>query len=189
MDAHERQLVLDQLDSSEARLFELTDGLTPQQWHFSEAPGRWSIAENIEHAILFEQFLTGVIAKTLLQAAEPEKKMFAAAKEAAVFNIADGRASRFNAREVVRPTGRWPDATEMLAELRRTRAETVAFVMRLEGDLRGHFFAHVALGDLDCYQWLVVMAQHGERHARQIEQVKADPGFPPNNRHSVPGLA
>jgi hypothetical protein len=66
----------------------------------------------------------------------------------------------------------------MLAEFRATRAETRAFVVGLEGDLRGHFFAHVALGDLDCYQWLVVMAQHGERHARQIEQVKADPGYP-----------
>jgi hypothetical protein len=178
MDTQERQVVLDQLNASEARLVELTDGLTPEQWHFREMPARWSIAENVEHVILFEQFLRAVIVKTLQQVAEPEKKAFAAAKEAAVFNIANGRDTRFNAREVVRPTGRWADTGEMLAEFRRTRVETLAFVMGLEGDLRGHFFAHVALGDLDCYQWLVVVAQHGARHARQIEQVKADPGYP-----------
>ncbi len=178
MDAQERQVVLDQLDSSEARLLELTNDLTAEQWHFREAPERWSIAENVEHVILFDQFLRGVIVKTLEQPAEPEKKGFAAAKEAAVFHIANGRDTRFNAREVVRPTGRWADMSEMLAELRKTRAQTRAFVVGLEGGLREHFFAHVALGDLDCYQWLVVLAQHGERHAKQIEQVMADPGFP-----------
>jgi hypothetical protein len=178
MDTQERQVILNQLDLSQARLVELTDGLTPEQWHFRETPERWSIAENIEHVILFEEFLRGVIVKTLQQAAEPEKRAFAAAKEAAVFNIGNGRDTRFNAREVVRPTGRWADTGEMLAAFRKTRAETRTFAMGLEGDLRGHFFAHVALGDLDCYQWLVVMAQHGERHARQIEQVMADPGYP-----------
>lgn len=185
MEARERQLVLDQIASSEARLLELTDGLAPEQWQFRETPERWSIAENIEHVILFEQFLTGVIAKTLQQAAEPEKKAFAPAKEAAVLNIANGRDTRFNAREVVLPTGRWPDMGEMIAELRKTRAKTIAFVIGLEGDLRGHFFAHVALGDLDCYQWLVVMAQHGARHAKQIEQVMGDPGYPEGSTASM----
>jgi hypothetical protein len=178
MQPHERQLVLDQLASSEARLLALVSGLTPAQWHFRESPERWSIAENIEHVIAFEHFLTGVIVNVLQQPAEPEKKLHAPAKEPLVFNIANGRDTRFNAREAVRPRGRWPDTTEMLAEFRRTRAQTVAFVNSLGADLRSHFFAHVALGDLDCYQWLVVMAQHGARHALQIEQIKADPAYP-----------
>jgi len=178
MQQAERQVVLDQLASSEVRLLELVDGLTPAQWHFRESAERWSIAENIEHVIAFEHFLTGVIVNVLQQPAQPEKQSQAAAKEPLVFNIANGRDTRFNAREVVRPTGRWPDTAEMLAELRRTRAQTIAFVTGLDADLRSHFFAHVALGDLDCYQWLVVMAQHGARHAAQIEQIKADPGYP-----------
>ena len=178
MDAQERQVVLDQLDSSEARLLELTNGLTREQWHFREAPERWSIAENVEHVILFEQFVRGVIVKTLEQPAEQEKMASAAAKDSAVFHIANGRDTRFKAREVVRPTGRWPDTGEMLTEFQKTREETRAFVAELEGDLREHFFAHVALGDLDCYQWLVVLAQHGERHAKQIEQVKVDARYP-----------
>ena len=178
MESHERQLVLDQLTSSEARLLDLIANLTPQQWHFRESPERWSIAENIEHVILFENFLKGVIAKTLAEEAQPEKKPQAAAKEPLVFQIATGRHTKFNAREVVRPTGRWPEPTEMIAELQETRKRTLVFVAEIQGDLRSHFFAHVALGDLDCYQWLVVLAQHGARHAFQIEQIKADPAYP-----------
>jgi DinB superfamily len=178
MTTQERELVLEQLASSEARLLGLVEGLTAGQWGFREGAGRWSIAENVEHCILFEEFIRGVIARTLEQAAEPEKRSGAAAKEALVMGLAEGRATKFSAREVVRPVGTWVDMVEMVAEFKRTRARTVAFVEGLQGDLRGHFFPHVAFGDLDCYQWLVVLGQHGARHALQIEEIKQDAGYP-----------
>jgi hypothetical protein len=178
MDPHERQLILDQLATSEAHLLAFVAGLTPQQWNFREIPGRWSIAEILEHIIVFENFLKGVITRTLNEAPQPEKKPLAPAKEHHVFEIATNRTTKFTAREATRPTGRFPNPTEMVAEFRKTRAETITFVEQIHGDLRSHFFAHVALGDLDCYQWLVVMAQHASRHASQIEQIKADPAYP-----------
>jgi hypothetical protein len=166
------------LASSEARLLGLLEGLTAEQWGFREAVGRWSIAEIVEHCILFEEFIRGVIARTLEGPVEVEKMAGAVAKEALVFGVAEGRATKFSAREVVRPVGRWVDMGEMVAEFRRTRARTVAFVEEVQGDLRGHFFPHVAFGDLDCYQWLVVLGQHGLRHALQIEEIKRDAGYP-----------
>ena len=178
METHERQLVLDQLASSEARLLKLIGGLTPAQWIFRETPERWSIAENVEHLVLFEHFITGVIAKVMAQQAEPEKKSLAAAKEPLVLGLANARGVKFNARESVRPTGKWPDTTELVAELRKARAQTLAFAAETQAPLRDHFFAHIAFGDLDCYQWLVVVGQHTVRHTLQIEQIKADPAYP-----------
>lgn len=178
MEPHERELVLDQLIASEARLLELVDGLTPKQWNFRETPERWSIAENIEHVIVFENFIMEVIARVMAEPAEPEKKALAPAREPFVLRIANTRSTKFKAREAVRPVGRWPDTSEMIAELRKTRARTMAFVAETQADLRSHFFAHVALGDLDCYQWLVVMSLHGARHALQIEEIKADLAYP-----------
>jgi DinB superfamily len=178
VDHQERQLILDQLASSEKGLLDLVAGLTPQQWTFRETPDRWSIADNIEHVIVFEKFLRNVISKTLSEAPQPDKKPLAPAKEHHVFEIATNRTARFTAREATRPTGRFPNPTEMVTEFRKTHAETITFVNNLDGDLRSHFFAHVALADLDCYQWLVVLAQHGSRHALQIEQIKADPAYP-----------
>jgi hypothetical protein len=178
METHERQLVLDQLASSEARLLELMDGLTAEQWSFREAPERWSIAENIEHLIVFERFILEMIAKAMEGNEEPEKRALAAGKEPLVLGLANARSTRFNAREALRPVGRWTDTAEMVAELRRVRAQTLAFATETQADLRGHFFPHIAFGDLDCYQWLIVLGQHGARHALQIEEIKADPAYP-----------
>src|ERR1700760_4514785 len=178
MQALERQAVMDELASSEARLLELVRGLSEEQWSFRETPERWSIADNIEHLVVFEGFIRSVIAKTLQGEPEPEKKAEVGAKEPFVLGIANGRSNKLVAREVVCPTGRWPDRNELVSELQKTRAVTVAFVAQTEAKLRDHFFPHISLGDLDCYQWLVVVGQHSTRHAFQIEEVKADPGFP-----------
>jgi hypothetical protein len=178
MEALERQVVMDELASSEARLLELVRGLSEEQWSFRETPERWSIADNIEHLIVFEGFIRSAIAKALEGAAEPEKKTEVGAKEPFVLGIANGRSSKLIAREVVRPTGRWPDRNELALELQKTRAVTVAFVAETDAKLRDHFFPHISLGDLDCYQWLVVVGQHSTRHTFQIEEIKADPAFP-----------
>jgi DinB superfamily len=63
MEPEERRVVLEELASSEARLLQLVEGLTQEQWRFRETPERWSIAENIEHCVVFERFIMGVIAK------------------------------------------------------------------------------------------------------------------------------
>jgi hypothetical protein len=171
-------MVLEQLASSEARLLELVNGLTPEQWSFRETPERWSIAENIEHCILLEEFIRGAIGKALEASAEPDKRALAAGKEHLVLGLADARGIKFKAREIVRPVGRWTDTTVLVAELRKTRARTIAFAAETQAELRDHFFPHIAFGDLDCYQWLVVMGQHAMRHALQIEEIKADAEYP-----------
>jgi hypothetical protein len=178
MEPQERQLVLDQLASSEARVLALVADLTPQQWSFRESPERWSIAENIEHLIAFEGFIMGVIANALTEPEDPAKKALAPAKEPLVLGLANARDIKFNAREIVRPVGKWSDPTAMIPELRKARARTIAFAAETQADLRDHFFPHLAFGDLDCHQWLVIMAQHAARHALQIEQIKADPAYP-----------
>ena len=173
----ERQFVIDNLNSSEQRLLELVNGLSRAQWHFHESPERWSIAENVEHCILVEGAVTRVICAALNHPAEPEKKVAAPAKEPFVLGVA-GRVRKLEALEALRPTGRWPDAEEMVRKLRTLRAQSLAFAQQTDADLRNHFLPHQALGDLDCYQWMVVMALHGARHAAQIEAIKADPNYP-----------
>ncbi len=180
MEREERQSILQELASSEARLLELVHGLTREQWNFRESSERWSIAETVEHLVVFEKFINDVIVRVMAAPAEPEKKTFAAEKEPLVLGLANSRSTKLNAREVVLPTGQWPETAEMVVELRRGRAQTIAFAAETEADLRGHFFPHIAFGDLDCYQWLLAIAQHMARHALQIEEIKAHPAYPPS---------
>jgi hypothetical protein len=178
MTPQERAFVLEGLASSHSRLVALTSGLTAAQWHFREAPDRWSIAENIEHLILFERFILNTITSYLEHAAEPEKKELVAPKQALVLGLANARHIKFNAREIVRPTAHRLDPSELLTELRLARESTLAFASETQADLCGHFFSHVAWGDLDCYQWLLLLGQHSLRHALQIQQVMAHPVYP-----------
>jgi hypothetical protein len=179
MQTHERQLVIDKLKSSETLLLSLVKDLTPAQWNFHESPHRWSIAENIEHLVVFEHFMTEAVAKSLQAPQEPDKKHDAPAKEPHVLAIAGTRDSaKLIAREAVRPSGRWPDPAVLVAEFRKVRAQTIAFATDTQAHLRDHFFPHISLGDLDCYQWLVLLGQHSYRHALQIEEVKSAPAYP-----------
>jgi len=178
MQPPDRKLVLDQLASSETQVLLLVDHLTPAQWHFRESPNRWSIAENLEHLILFEAFIRSAIQRTLEAPPEPQKKSEAATKEPLVLGLATSRDTRFNAREIVRPTNRYSDPLKIIEEFRNTRAQTMAFATETQAPLRDHFFPHIAFGDLDGYQWLLVIAQHTVRHAAQVQQIKADPAFP-----------
>ena len=177
METHERQLVVDQFNSSEARLQELVKGLTPAQWVFRETPERWSIAEVIEHLIAVESRITRRIAKILEGPGEPEKRAGADGKDALVQTRGADRSTKFNAPEPVRPTGKF-NSSELMGEFRKTREQTLAFAVEIHSDLRSHFILHPAFGDLDCYQWLLLLGKHGHRHAEQIEEIKADPGYP-----------
>jgi uncharacterized damage-inducible protein DinB len=178
METQERQFAIDQLISSEARILQLVDDLSPAQWHFRETSDRWSIAEILEHLIVFENFIRTTVAQALQGPPEPEKKSLAATRESLVFSLPDTRSTKFTAREVARPTGRWPDTTELIAEFRSTRAQTLAFAVETQAAFRDHFYPHLVFGDLDCYQWLVLLGRHAYRHALQIEQIMADPKYP-----------
>jgi len=179
MEEHERQLVVNQLTASEERLLELVHGLTADQWVFRPAEGRWSIGECLEHVMRVENRVSGLIGKKLQEGTpEPEKQDPSRAKDALVAQALPDRTVRREAPEPVRPTGEWADADQLLAEFRKTRQKTTEFAATTQGDLRSHFLPHVALGELDCYQWLLVLSLHGARHAQQIEEIKAAPGFP-----------
>ena len=178
MTSEERRAAIELLDAGGARLVDLTAGLSTAQWHFQETPERWSIAGNIEHLVVFENFILGVVRDLLAQAPEPSRAVGMAEKERLVMAIGHARERKIPARDAMLPQGRWTDMQEMMEEFRGIRERVRTFAAGAQGDLRSHFFAHRSLGDLDAYQWLLVVGQHRARHALQIEQVMAHPNYP-----------
>ncbi len=178
MKIEEREFVVGELARSEARLVEVVRGMKAGQVNFRTGPERWSIAEVVEHLVVWESFMLGAIRGVLEAPAEPEKQASVAGRDALALGLATSRDKPLKSREAARPTGRWSDVSEMLAEFRVRRARTVEFAESVQADLRSHFFAHVTFGDLDCYQWLVVVGQHTLRHVAQIEEIKRDEAFP-----------
>jgi uncharacterized damage-inducible protein DinB len=178
MEDCERKLILDQLDASRQRLLTLVDGLTLEQWTFRPAEGRWSIGDCIEHVVQVENRLIGRVEKKLQEPPNPDQKPSAAVSDEALARMVPDRTNRFEAPEAARPLGRWTDPNDLLTQFHVTRARTCQFVEQTDADLRSHFMPHPVFGELDCFQWLLALSLHGERHARQIDEIKEADAFP-----------
>jgi hypothetical protein len=85
--------------------------------------------------------------------------------------------ARFQAPDILVPTGRWPD-DQLLNEFEAARRRPRDFASTTQADLRQHFFKHPIFGDLDLYQWLLLISAHCDRHCAQSEEVLATPGCP-----------
>jgi hypothetical protein len=175
MTSAERELALSQLAESRERLLRTAHGLSETQLTYKPGPDRWSVADLIEHLTVVETRVLGLIQQSLATAPDPSKQC-AMADKALVDDVA-GRLTRFQAPAFLAPTGRWP-VDQRVREFEAVRKQTIEFAASTNADLRRHFAAHPVFGELNCYQWLLLMGAHCHRHCAQSEEVKADAGFP-----------
>ena len=177
MNDQERKLAMEQLRVSQDRLLALVSGLTAEQWGFHPAEGRWSIADCLEHITRVENRILGII-QTKTQDPPQQVAPEVRQKDGFLLKVVPDRTDRRQAPEIARPIGQWTDAGALLAEFQKVREATSKLAAETSADLRSYIHPHGVFGELDCYQWLLLLGLHSERHARQIEEVKADPAFP-----------
>jgi hypothetical protein len=109
---------------------------------------------------------------------EPAAAKLSREKDALILRAMPDRSRKATAPEEVAPEGRFTDPEQAKAYFSIMRNMTASFVREAKDDLRAHGFKHFAFGDLDVYQWALLLGGHCERHTKQIEEVKADAGFP-----------
>jgi len=170
----EREQAISSLRDSRDRLLRTAHGLSPAQLRYKPAPDRWSVAECIEHIVVVESSILGSVEKTLQQAADSPKS--AIQDDVLVHRVVD-RTTRVKGPDRLMPTNRWPH-DQLVREFEAARKRTSEFAATTSADLRQAAFPHPMFGPLDCYQWLLLIAAHGERHRAQAEEVMADANFP-----------
>jgi hypothetical protein len=173
----DRTQLVDYLIRSQQLLEDATNGLRDEQWHYRPAPGRWSVADCVEHLALAERTISGVGERA--RAAPPVPPADAATvreRDARLRRLATDRTEKFSAPEPLVPTGLAPrDALRLFHE---RRSATIAFTRMSQRDLRGHAADHPLFKNADGFQWLLLAAAHVERHVQQIREIKAASGFP-----------
>ena len=158
------------------------EGLSAEQRSFRPAEDRWSIADCIEHITVVENFVLGNIQKMLQAPPEPARQDEVRGKEQVILERVPARERRVKGPAEVQPQCRWPEFEELVRQFEATRERSVRFSAVTQAELRHHFFPHPFLGLLDCYQWLLFLSAHCERHVRQMEEVKTAPGYPESAR-------
>ena len=175
--AEDRQKAADYLDQTRQDFLASISGLSEAQWKYKPAPDRWSIAEVAEHIALSEGTILGMISERILKGPAAPAGTEKVADEKVISTVTD-RSGKAQAPEMLKPTNQWATQAELVKAFEESRAKTIDYVKTTQDDLRGHAGPHPALGTIDGYQWVLLLSAHSARHTAQIEEVKADPGFP-----------
>lgn len=174
----QRTYAIDALSSTRHSLRQSVTDLSDAQINFKPDADRWSIAECVEHIALVESGIFGGIQKGMSYPANPEKRADVQHEDVFVIKAVRSRTVTLPAPDPFVPTGRYGSLAGSLRAFEEQRQVAIDYVTTVTDDLRTHYFRHIALGWLDCYQAILLLAAHSERHRKQIEEVKASPGFP-----------
>jgi hypothetical protein len=175
----ERDSALKSLQASRDAFLKSIAGLSEKQWRFKPAPDRWSVAEVSEHIAVSESTIFGMVqSKVMTSPADPSKRAEVAGKDELILTKVPDRSRKAQAPEILKPANRWATREELTKAFEDSRKATMDYVRTTNDDLRDHFGPHPLLGELDAYQWILLISAHCERHTKQIEEVKADPNFP-----------
>ena len=172
----DRDFAMSYLHATRKQVLDAVDGLTEAQWKFKQADDRWSVAQVLEHIVVTERALLGMVQKTASGPASPVPEA-SKVKDDDIMKMISSREKKVQAPEQLRPTGSLGTGASEIEQFRQTRDATINYVRTTNDDLRAHS-GKSPLGQVDCVQWLLYIGAHSERHLAQILEVKADPKFP-----------
>jgi hypothetical protein len=172
MTTGERQRLLAHLEMTESWLVSEISGLTEQQLKFRMTPESWSIMDVVEHLAIAEPQYWDQLQKSVKQPVSENK---AEATDAGILWYGIDRTNRNKTGEARVPKGKWDTVQGSLGEFRKLRAEMVQYAKSTDDDLRSRILID---GNMDVYQWFLMISTHSQRHVLQIREIKADARFP-----------
>jgi hypothetical protein len=164
----EKQEVIARLRSSREVFLRAVAGISDEQAVRRPAGDCWSILECAEHVTIAEQFMTGAVEKRRPAASPPDRS-----KDQLIRAVGLDRTRKLVAPERSRPAGRFATLADAVAAFEAARAHTIALAENMNEDWRATTVKHALAGVIDSYQALLLIALHSERHADQIEKMKA----------------
>jgi hypothetical protein len=165
------------MDETRAALVACARNMNPSFARIRPRDDVWSAADNLAHLALVEQFVVEMIGKSIEKArAEgvgPDQS------DESFMNSLDRWRVPDPLMKVIAPARITPDNSKSVEESLRSlelSRERLRAVLRgnAEIDLGAVKRPHPLLRDLDMYQWALFVAQHEDRHRKQMERALAE---------------
>ena len=173
MTARDRQQLLAHFEMTEAWLVSEVEGLSDAQLRFRMTPESWTIMDVVEHLAIAEpqywKNLTDSMAAPVKEGYEPQ------ASDADIMWYGIDRTDRNKTGEARVPHGTYPSVKESLAAFRALRKTMLETAKTSQDDFRGRALVG---GNMDVYQWYLMISTHSQRHILQIREIKAHSGYP-----------
>ena len=170
--AGDRQRLLAHLEMTESWLLSELKGLSEAQVRFRMKPDSWSITDVVEHLSIAEPQYWKHLTDSMKQPPKTEKLE---ATDAAILWYGIDRTNRTTTGEARVPTGKAKDVREPLDMFLKLRATMREYAAKTTDDLRSRKLLE---GNMDVYQWFLMISTHSQRHILQIREIKADSKYP-----------
>lgn len=177
MNDAERSFLLEQMEKSKKVFLESIDGVTAEQWKYKPAPNVWSVAECAEHIVLSEGFLFKVSQDMLKSPAVARPETSNPEQDRKLATLVEDRSHKATAPEPITPSGKINSPADAAKAFTELRDKNMAYVKTTNDDLRLHV-TKGPVGNMDAYQFLLLMATHTARHTAQIREVEANANYP-----------
>ena len=168
----DRQRLLAHFEMTESWLASELQGLSQSQLTFRMTPESWSIMDVVEHLAIAEPQYWERVQNSMKQPPTTEKLE---GSDAGILWYGIDRTSRATTGEARTPKGRWSTINESLGEFRKLRATMKDYAKTTSDDLRSR---KTLEGNIDVYQWFLMISTHSQRHILQIREIKAHPSYP-----------
>ena len=168
--------IFEVVDKTREKLKRRVLSLTEEEKNSRADEKGWSVAEIVEHLATVEMGVVKITAK-LLQKAETEGVKSDGTFSPPVSFVEQAKAAqnrKLVAPERIQPQGK-QSVTESLTRLDENRRQLNELRSRIEAvDSSRTAFPHPFFGDINLYQWLVMLGMHERRHLEQIEAILED---------------
>jgi uncharacterized damage-inducible protein DinB len=178
MTNQERNYAVQFLKATEAGVLNAVNGLSDAQLKFKPAADKWSVEDCVKHIAAAERELWAMATPALQQPANPAKRADIKFSDDALVKAVEDRTQKSKTFAALEPVNSpYKTSSEALNAFKESRAKLISFVKSNEQDLRNHVLV-LPVGTYDVYQFVLLIAAHTNRHTQQIEEVKANAGFP-----------
>jgi hypothetical protein len=150
-------------------------GLSPAQLEYRASPDRWSIRECVSHLAVAEPDYWRDLMKSV-KAPPDMKGKKSANTDADILWYGIDRVVHTKTGGGHEKVDTYKNLGEALAKFQALRATMIEYIKSTRDDLRAHSFG--SEDPIDCWQWMLEISTHAERHIQQIREIKADPNFP-----------
>jgi hypothetical protein len=147
-------------------------GLSDADSRRKPSDSSWCVLETVEHLTKAEGNMVRLITET-----RRPKSQDLPNREQAFLRMVPDRSMKMQSPESGRPTGQFASLVAAAAQFNSSRDQAIQFVEQCADcgeDLRATEVTHPhpMAGNVSCYEMVIIMAQHAERHALQIEEIK-----------------
>lgn len=176
--SNDKEFLLDYFQQTGNVLHKNIEGLSKEQMQYKPSAEKWSVSQCLEHIILTEEMLFEMTKEFLDKPANPERKEEVKITDQELIDGMTDRSFKAEAPNELQPEGKYDSPEAALQDLGEQRVKILELIEKnpLE-DFRNRI-SDSPFGPVDAYHSLLYIAAHTARHTSQIEEVKADAGFP-----------